>query len=202
MRGSPPDSSAPPSPEALTSNVVETITEDVLHDAARGEQRALGVVYRALAPKVQAFLRARGAEDPEGLTNEVFLQVLPRLTTLTGGTAGLRTFVFSVAHARAVDDVRRRGRRPRQAPYDPETDHRVSDSAETEALAARADHLRAVLDQLNDNQRSVITLRVLADLSVEETALVLGRTPGAVKQLQRRGLLALREILEEGGAST
>jgi RNA polymerase sigma-70 factor (ECF subfamily) len=47
----------------------------------------------------------------------------------------------------------------------------------------------------------VVTLRVLADLSVEETARVLGRTPGAVKQLQRRGLLALREILEGGAAS-
>ena len=92
--------------------MVDLITDDVLHDAARGEQHALGVVYRALAPTVQAFLHARGAEDAEGLTNEVFLQVLPRISTLTGGPAGLRTFVFSVAHARAVDEVRRRGRRP------------------------------------------------------------------------------------------
>lgn len=181
--------------------MADLLSDDVLHDAARGEQHALGVVYRALAPTVQAFLHARGAEDAEGLTNEVFLQVLPRIGTLTGGSAGLRTFVFSVAHARAVDDVRRRVRRPRQAPYHPEQDDRVAASAENEALGRRASHLRSVLDLLNDGQRSVITLRVLADLSVEETARVLGRSPGAVKQLQRRGLLALREILE-GGTST
>jgi RNA polymerase sigma-70 factor (ECF subfamily) len=150
---------------------------------------------------VQAFLLAHGAEDPEDLTNEVFLHVLPRLDRLHGGVAGLRTFVFSVAHARSVDEVRRRARRPRQAPYDADRDARVTVSAEQVALEDRAAYLREVLGRLNEGQRSVVTLRVLADLSVEETARVLGRTPGAVKQLQRRGLLALREILEGGAAS-
>ena len=56
-------------------------------------------------------------------------------------------------------------------------------------------HLRQVLGALNEAQRAVITLRVLADLSVEETARVLGRSPGSVKQLQRRGLAVLRDIL-------
>ncbi|RYP81870.1 sigma-70 family RNA polymerase sigma factor [Nocardioides guangzhouensis] len=181
--------------------MVDELTEEVLADAARGDQYALGVVYRALAPTVQAFLLAHGAEDPEDLTNEVFLHVLPRLSALKGGVAGVRTFVFSVAHARSVDEVRRRARRPRQAPYDPDRDRRAAASAEHDALDERASYLRDVLAQLNDGQRSVITLRVLADLSVGETARVLGRSPGAVKQLQRRGLLALREILEGGATS-
>ena len=171
------------------------IPDRVLEEAARGDQHALALVYRGLAPSVQAFLRARGAEDPEGLTNEVFLHVLPRLGSLRGGAAGLRAFVFSVAHARAVDDVRRRTRRPRQAPYDPETDGRTAGSAESRVVEDGGAHLRQVLGALNEAQRAVITLRVLADLSVEETARVLGRSPGSVKQLQRRGLAVLRDIL-------
>jgi len=186
--------------EGTTSGVTEQLTEDVLADAARGDQHALGVVYRTLAPTVQAYLLARGTEDPEGLTNEVFLQVLPRLRDLRGGATGLRTFVFSVAHARSVDDLRRQARRPRQAPYDPDRDVRTAPSAEHDALAERVTYVREVLGRLNEAQRAVLTLRVLADLTVEETARVLGRSPGAVKQLQRRGLLTLRDVLE-GGAS-
>ena len=126
------------------------LTEDVLAEAARGDQYALGVVYRALAPTVQAFLLAHGAEDPEDLANEVFLQVLPRLDRLRGGVAGLRTFVFSVAHARSVDEVRRRARRPRQAPYDAARDPRATASAEHLALEDRATYLREVLTALNE----------------------------------------------------
>jgi RNA polymerase sigma-70 factor (ECF subfamily) len=107
--------------------------------------------------------------------------------------------VFSVAHARYVDETRRRSRRLALAPYEPELDERQEPSAEVRALHSVG--TRAVLDvlhQLADEQRSVVTLRVLGDLSVEETARVLGKTPGAVKQLQRRGLLALRALLERG----
>ena len=53
-----------------------------------------------------------------------------------------------------------------------------------------------LLEELGEEQRAVIMLRVLADLSLEQTAGVLGKSVGSVKQLQRRGLLRLRELLE------
>ena len=63
---------------------------------------------------------------------------------------------------------------------------------------ADAHTLDAMLGLLNADQRSVITLRVLGDLSVEQTAEILGKSAGAVKQLQRRGLLALRSLMDRG----
>jgi RNA polymerase sigma-70 factor (ECF subfamily) len=53
-----------------------------------------------------------------------------------------------------------------------------------------------VLDQLLPDQRDVLVLRVFGDLTVEQVAQALGKSPGAVKQLQRRGLLALKQSLE------
>ena len=97
--------------------VTDVLTDDLVSAAVAGDVDALGVVYRLLSPKVLGYLKAHGAEDPEGLTNEVFLHVLRRLGGLVGGSAGLRTFVFSVAHARLVDDVRRRSRRPAEARF-------------------------------------------------------------------------------------
>lgn len=176
--------------------------DETVAAAVAGDREALALVYSTLSPRVLGYLRAHGAEDAEGLTNEVFLHVLRRLgglVGLVGGAAGLRTFVFSVAHARLVDDVRRRARRPAETSYEPELDRRHAPSAEHAAMTApRGGHLEHVLGQLNPDQRSVITLRVLGDLSVDQTAEVLGKTNGAVKQLQRRGLLTLRSLMDRG----
>jgi RNA polymerase sigma-70 factor (ECF subfamily) len=57
--------------------------------------------------------------------------------------------------------------------------------------------VRAVLDVLPDDQREVLTLRVVADLSIDQIAEIMGRSAGAVKQLQRRGMVAIRQALAE-----
>lgn len=173
------------------------VSDDVARAACLGNRDALSHVYESLAPKVLGYLRAHGVEDPDGLTNEVFLQVIPRLSRLTGGSAGLRTFVFSVAHARVVDEVRRRARRPRESPYEVDDDQRTGPSAETEALAhADAPQVVSLLARLSEEQRNVVALRILGDLGVEETARILDRSTGSVKQLQRRALLTMRTLME------
>ncbi|MCU1601365.1 MAG: polymerase subunit sigma-70 [Frankiales bacterium] len=175
----------------------DPLLDDLLPPAQAGEAWALTALYEQLAPKVAAYLRARGASEPEDLTSEVFLTVFPKLATLTGGAAGLRTFTFSVAHARLVDDLRRRGRREPTVPYEPAGDPRTSPSGEDEAVTnLQAERVRALLDRLLPDQRDVLVMRILGDLSIEQVAQALGRSEGAVKQLQRRGPLALRAALE------
>ena len=172
----------------------------VLADAALGEPSALRRLYDELAPAVFGYLRARGAREPEDLTSEVFLAVFPRLATVNGGAAGLRTLLFSVAHARLVDDLRRRSRREDTVPFDAAADHRTSASAEDEALEAQSlDHVRQLIGQLPDDQRDVLLMRLVGDLTVEQVAEVMGKSGGAVKQLQRRGLLTLKQRLSSSG---
>jgi RNA polymerase sigma factor (sigma-70 family) len=75
----------------------------------------------------------------------------------------------------------------------------ASVDVETLAIgAAETARLRAVLDALPPDQRDVLLMRVLADLSIEQTAAALGKTDGAVKQLQRRALISVRESLGAG----
>jgi RNA polymerase sigma-70 factor (ECF subfamily) len=52
-----------------------------------------------------------------------------------------------------------------------------------------------MLDALPPDQRDVLTLRIVADLPIDQVALILGKRPDAVKQLQRRGLERLRKNL-------
>jgi RNA polymerase sigma-70 factor (ECF subfamily) len=57
----------------------------------------------------------------------------------------------------------------------------------------RFDHeeLKRMLEELTDEQRQVIHLRFMADMSVQEVARTLGRTEGSVKALQHRGIQSL-----------
>ncbi len=174
------------------------VTDALAADAARGEPAALRAVYENLAPAVLGYLRARGASDPEASTQDVFLALLPRLPRLSGGAAGLRTLAFSIAHARLVDDARARARRPPTISYEADEDDRQDASAEDDAQDSLATQkVLRVLDLLPDDQREVLTLRVVADLSVEQVAEVMGRSSGAIKQLQRRALIALRQALAD-----
>lgn len=166
---------------------------EVLSAAVLGEPWALRVVYDALAPQVHGYLRARGAAEPDELTSDVFLTVFGKLPTLTGGVSGLRTFTFSVAHARLVDALRKQSRRSPDMSYEPVRDTRRSPSAEDAAeQAASTERALQLLARLPADQRTVLSLRIIGELSLEEVAEAIGRSQGAVKQLQRRALIALK----------
>ncbi|HEV7205177.1 MAG TPA: sigma-70 family RNA polymerase sigma factor [Jatrophihabitans sp.] len=173
-------------------------TDDDVVAAAAGDAGGLRAVWEGLAPRILGYLRAKGVADPEAVTSDVFLALLPKLPGVTGGAAGVRRLAFAIAHARMVDEHRARARGPLTVRYEPADDRRTSNSAEDDAeYSLAADRVRAVLQRLPDDQREVVTLRIVADLSIEQVAEIIGRSPGAVKQLQRRGMLAVRQAVTE-----
>lgn len=169
-------------------------------DAARaGADWAWARLYRDLAPVVLGYLRARGAPDPEDVLGETFLQVVRDLARFEGDEAGWRSWVFTVAHRRLIDDRRRRGRRPVRPTQDEALAAELPpvEGGEPEALAnLGTEQVLRLLDVLTDEQRSALALRFVAGLSLPEVAEVLGRTSNAIKALQRRGLRALRRHLQ------
>lgn len=170
---------------------------DLVAAARAGEPWALTEIWERHAPAVLGYLRGRGMADAEDLTSDVFLAVFERLPGFRGDDADLRAFVFTVAHHKMVDEVRRRVRRGDLLPYDGSIDERVVPSAEADALASLADErVLRLLGALSPDQREVVLLRIVADLSLEQTAQVVGKRVNAVKALQHRGLAALRRLLE------
>jgi RNA polymerase sigma-70 factor (ECF subfamily) len=95
------------------------------------------------------------------------------------------------------DSRRRLVRRPEHPVAEP-ADGPVPTGDVSEDAFARLEleHVTAILGELSPDQRDVLLLRVIGDLSIEEVARVIGKRPGAVKQLQRRGLAAARKHLE------
>jgi RNA polymerase sigma factor (sigma-70 family) len=167
-----------------------------LSAAQVGAPWACAALWRDYAPAVAAFLRARGSRDPDDLTSEVFLAVFDQLARFTGGEPEFRSFVFSIAYRRLTDELRRRSRRGDTAEWSPQNDPRRAPSAEEVAHARQGDASALdLLDGLPEDQRNVMVLRIVADLTVEQVADALGKRPGAVKALQRRALESLRKNL-------
>lgn len=172
----------------------------VLCSARAGQAAAFQALYDDLARPVAAYLRGRGLTDVEDVTSEVFLAVFTGLARFEGNEADFRSWVFTIAHRRMVDEWRKRGRAPQLVPWEADTDVRTTGSAEEGALATLGEaRVRAMLAELSDEQREVLLLRIVGDLTIEQIADALGKRVGAVKALQRRGLVALRRSLEEQG---
>jgi len=169
-------------------------------DAARaGAPWAFARLYRDLSPAVAGYLRIQRAAEPEDLTSEVFLGVFSGLDSFEGSEPQFRSWVFTIAHRRLLDERRRAGRRPAQTWLDHDLAPTGGD-VEREAMAALEE--RWVIDlcaRLSADQRTVLLLRIVADLTAEEVARVMGKSVGAVKALQRRGLASLRRTLAREG---
>ena len=177
--------------------------ELVLDAAQLGAGWARTRLYETLAGAVAGYLRVQGVREPEDMTSEVFLAVFARLSGFSGTEGQFRSWVFTIAHHKVVDERRRRSRRPDPEPLDPrESGPGAAAAAEDEAFGnLGAERVQLLLRGLTPEQRDVITLRVLADLSVEQVAATLRKPPGAIKALQRRGLDALRRQLHREGVS-
>jgi RNA polymerase sigma-70 factor (ECF subfamily) len=178
--------------------------EAVLAAAQAGEDWALEAIYRDLAALVLGFCRGRGAADPEDVTGEVFVSVIRNLHRFKGDESSFRSWVFTIAHRRLVDERRWRARRPEDTadPDDVAAAQPGAGDAEEDALARLGDaDVTRLLDGLTDDQRAVVVLRVVADLPVADVARILGKRPGAVKTLQRRALARLARNLDVSGRS-
>jgi len=171
--------------------------DDVLAAAQAGAAWAFEVLYRDLSPAVTGYLRLHGAAEPDDLASETFLGVFTGLACFSGDEDALRSWVFTIAHRRLIDDWRRRSRRPQVTDDAGDLTLVPGGDAEDDALLRiGTDDVHRMCAGLPDDQRSVLLLRVLADLTMEQVASVMGRSVGSVKALQRRGLRTLRDRIE------
>lgn len=143
----------------------------VLAAAQAGAGWAAERIWISLAPKVAGYLRSQGASEPDDLTSEVFLGVFRSLGSFSGSEEQFRSWVFTIAHRRLVDERRGTGRRPAPA-WGVEPDcGPPGPSAEHEALQRlSAERVRDLCDRLVPDQRDVLLLRLVGGLTVQDVA--------------------------------
>ena len=186
--------------------VEEATLVKLLQEAQEGANpAAFDGLYLLFADRVFRYLLAR-IGDPDladDITAQVFLRLIEKIGIYRIGprdnVAIFSAWLYRLAHNKMVD-VLRSHKRSQESPLE-HAAYVVGD----DTLEAVEDHLdfQNVLQSLrilNDQQREVIVLRFVEELSIAETAQVMQKSEGAVKALQHRALETLRRHLQDVGA--
>jgi RNA polymerase sigma-70 factor (ECF subfamily) len=166
--------------------------DPVLAAARLGEAWAFRRLFEWLGRPIAGYLRGAGVEDPDGSANEVFLRIFGAIDRFEGTEGRFRSWAFSIAHNLVIDERRKRSRRPATSPLDAAVEPTVEGADDAVLVALGDERVQAMLAGLAPDQRDVVLLRIVADLSIEDTAAALGKSPGAVKALQHRAIATLR----------
>jgi RNA polymerase sigma-70 factor (ECF subfamily) len=172
---------------------------NALDEARRGDEYAFALIYRDVQPALLRYLTVHSSSAAEDTAADTWLEVARGLGRFDGDERGFRAWVFTIARHKVIDRVRYEARRP-SAPLIEATEGdlpRVRDASEEleEAEATRA--ALALVRTLPPDQAEVILLRVLAGMDNATIAVMLGKSPGAVRVLAHRGLRRLAATLSE-----
>jgi RNA polymerase sigma-70 factor (ECF subfamily) len=188
-------------------DVVIPFGEDVADGVRRGDPDAVGEVYVHLADRLLGYLvaRVRDRATAEDLLEATFIELLRKGHTITGGPAAIKVWLFRSAYFNALDHIRKVKRRHEDITDDfagIDLEDPGDGPADTAVRAERRDMVRAAMAHLSEDQRAVLQMRYVAELSAPEVAVILGKTEGAVRSLQHRGERALGRLLQDAGGHT
>jgi RNA polymerase sigma factor (sigma-70 family) len=170
---------------------------EVLRAARRGDQRAMARLYRDVAPLVLGYLRANRVRDAEDVAGEAFASMVKSLSRFEGGERQFHSWLLTIAHRRMVDHVRRSQIRTEQPAPMEGLEAGMAPAAAADEIGIGdlgAADLLAAVDALTPDQRSVVLLRALSDLTVPEISRVMGKPETAVKALLRRATARLARV--------
>lgn len=175
-------------------------SDDVVEGVKNGDPDAVGEVYVRLADRLLGYLtaRVRDRAAAEDLLEATFIELLQKGGTIRGGAASIKVWLFRAAYYNALDYLRKVKRRGEWLEADLtlfdrwEPARGPADRAETDDTVSR---VRAAMEALSGEQRQVLLLRYVAELTAAEVADVMSKTDGAVRALQHRGERALGRLL-------
>lgn len=174
--------------------------------AVRGDRASASRVLELIKPGVARYCRSRigiadkGLLSADDVTQEVLIAVVSAIPGYKDQGKPFMAFVYGIASHKVADAHRTAGRN-KSDPVEhlPET-LAAGGGPEDSVLAGDANAAVArLLSSLPEKSREIIRLRVLVGLSADETAEVVGSTPGAVRVAQHRAIKQLRERMEKEG---
>lgn len=165
------------------------------------EPAALTRIYTAYAPALFRFFMASVSDRhlAEDLTGSTFVSAIEGLPKFRGPVEALGGWLFQIAR-HDLYDHRRKQSRSRIEPLDENLTEAAASDATVDPEELAIDRLEGsrvmgALRELSPDQREVLLLRMAGGMTAPEVAAVLGKTTGAVKALQHRGLASLARVL-------
>ncbi len=201
-RSGPPQKAGPAgrAGEGLPADAGLGPDERLLVEAAQSDPARFDALYELHFERVYAFVasRMRDRTTAEDVTSEVFHKALASLPNYEWRGVPFASWLFRIAANAIVDHAKRAAREfpAMDDPPEPAADLDLQ-ASEMRAIEYRAQLFRLV-GQLPEVQKQVVYDRFVEQRSIREIAQRLGKTPGAIKQLQLRAVQSLRAQMEGG----
>ncbi len=164
--------------------------------AQAGDADAWERLYRAVYSRLRAYAAHHGGL---GVADDLVSETMSRAVAGVGKfewlSAGFDAWLVGILRRVCAEHHRRNGHRWRFSPLRPV----VGERQPGEDLELAEDHaeVRRAFERLKPAEREVLELRVIADLSAEDVAAVLGKTAGTVRTAQSRALAHLRQLMDQ-----
>jgi len=191
-------------------DLIAAADTELIGRAAGGDARALEVLYDRYSGVVFSFALRIVTERQlaEEILQEAFFRAWQQGGSFSSGRGSFITWLLSITHNLAIDEIRRRRRRPQKA--ESEEPEQILDSvADTGAgadvegevwLGALRDTIGRALAELPPAQRDALEMAYFRGMTQREIAEALGEPLGTIKTRMRLGLQKLREALGSDGA--
>ena len=191
---------------AETSSAQQMLDQEMIARIGRSDQTAFSALYDRLSgPLYSLALKMLGdASDAQDALQEVFLQIWSRAGTYDPKKSSVFSWAVLLTRSRAIDRLRARERRLRVVVGSTADAAKLAEATNASTVETAADtvnkndeaaHVRSLLNNLPEEQRQAIELAFFGHLSHHDIAARLGQPLGTVKARIRRGLLKLRERL-------
>ncbi len=169
---------------------------DLIQRAQQGDRESISWLFNRFQPSIFRYLyyKTGHRETAEDLTSDVFVRMLRFLPAYQTQSASFQSWLFRIAHNLAVDYFRKSGFSTELTDDMPNSDL-LPEAAVEQSLSH--EELRQALSKLGGEQTDVIILRFVLGLPIAQVAQVIGKSEDAIKGLQRRSLLNLREALHK-----
>jgi RNA polymerase sigma-70 factor (ECF subfamily) len=169
--------------------------------ARKGDKEAFGLLYDHYQAAVFRFIyyRTRSTTLAEDLTSETFFRALRSMNNFRWQGKDFGAWLMTIARNLTMDHFKAGKTRLEQTTEDMSLHDDATEGPETAVLASLTNEmLMGALKRLPTEQQECLIMRFLQCMSIAETALVLERSEGAVKQLQLRGVRNLAKLMPEG----
>ena len=165
-------------------------------DTRRSHEAELSSLYGEYYDKIAryAFVHIGNRADAEDIAGDVFLKALESLGSYEKRGIPMQAWLFRIAHNLVVDYLRKMSKR-RTVDIDSVT---IESDKGPEAIAEvniEVERVKKAMEQLTREQREVLSLRFFGELTSKETAAIMGKSDGAVREMQRAATSKLRMLL-------
>jgi RNA polymerase sigma-70 factor (ECF subfamily) len=190
-----------PARKVTSSNL--TAQQGILSQVAAGESRAMNLCINQYGGIVWVIAKRylRDSAEAEDLVQEVFTEVWKKAGSFDPALASESTFIGLIARRRAIDFLRRLGRRPEFEPL-AAAESLPLPTSRNSSITCDPETVKSSLAKLPDDTRQLFRLFFEDGFTHPEIAEKTGLPLGTVKTRLRRGLITLRDQLQRAGFST